>query len=333
MIQIKPNNPYSTLNAAAEKHFQNINPVIKGVHPISKKQKFHGSWSVIGKLKSLINDTTDPAEIDTLLLILKNIDNVIKGEPKILNDLIKEIGEIPDGHNLHEPLERVFQYDYFRDHKAFDFIQLLNVPVCPYCNRNFLSVINTKKKKQLLFHIDHYFPKGKYPYLRLSFHNLIPSCAVCNSHLKAFVDFELKYHLHPFKDNFNSILRFQTNIKDLSIYFTNKKRFHISLVPRRDLIKPVSRKQEKKAKRVAKVFRITELYNTHKDFVQELIQRKLTYPDDFVKDMFEKYKGTYFQTEEEAARMFLGNYITEDEIDRRPLSKFIKDISQEFKLI
>jgi hypothetical protein len=36
------------------------------------------------------------------------------------------------------------------------------------------------KSKELMPEIDHFYPKDKYPFLAVSFFNLIPSCLTCN---------------------------------------------------------------------------------------------------------------------------------------------------------
>ena len=47
--------------------------------------------------------------------------------------------------------------------------------VCPYCGMEIIKPTNRTKKQ-----IDHFFPKSKYPFLALSYYNLIPSCDTCN---------------------------------------------------------------------------------------------------------------------------------------------------------
>lgn len=56
--------------------------------------------------------------------------------------------------------------------------------------------------------LDHYYDKGKYPYLALSFYNLIPSCNICNSKFKTTIDFKEIPHLHPYEDSFNEKAKF-----------------------------------------------------------------------------------------------------------------------------
>ena len=73
----------------------------------------------------------------------------------------------------------------YADHsKVFDksrFVNLLNLRICPYCGRAFIySVQQVGSKTVVKPQIDHFLPKSKYPFLALSFMNLIPSCQTCN---------------------------------------------------------------------------------------------------------------------------------------------------------
>lgn len=60
-----------------------------------------------------------------------------------------------------------------------DHVKGLNLRICPYCGRSFIYSVEengTTVKPQ----VDHFLPKSKYPYLALSYFNLIPVCQTCN---------------------------------------------------------------------------------------------------------------------------------------------------------
>lgn len=52
------------------------------------------------------------------------------------------------------------------------------VHVCPYCNRDYINERNCKFPGG---HLDHFFPKSKYPFFAICLYNLIPCCAICNT--------------------------------------------------------------------------------------------------------------------------------------------------------
>lgn len=72
--------------------------------------------------------------------------------------------------------------------------------ICPYCQQSFSFTIQKPKGGAFRPTLDHYYPKGRYPYLGLSLYNLVPSCYSCNSSLKTTKDFYKKKYLHPFSD-------------------------------------------------------------------------------------------------------------------------------------
>jgi hypothetical protein len=84
-----------------------------------------------------------------------------------------------------------------------------------------------------------------------------------------------------------------------------------------------------KVKNHLEVFKIKERYSYLKDIILELIQKKYAYSDDYLEDLYKRYEGTFFRNKEDLLRLITGGYISESEINKRPLSKFIKDISEE----
>lgn len=60
-----------------------------------------------------------------------------------------------------------------------DFVIERNLQVCPYCGLKQIdvAVVNNSTSKP---DIDHFLPKRKYPFLAMSYMNLIPACNTCN---------------------------------------------------------------------------------------------------------------------------------------------------------
>ena len=102
-----------------------------------------------------------------------------------------------------------------------DFISKTQLRVCPYCGLTIIEPSNRTKHQ-----IDHFFPKGKYPFLALSYYNLIPSCDKCNeSPNKGRKDpieqnANGKLIQHPYAFN-GSIVRFNLKLTGADIYDDN----------------------------------------------------------------------------------------------------------------
>jgi len=74
--------------------------------------------------------------------------------------------------------------DNTSQYNAYTFIKNLGITVCPYCDEEYLDVLEedgTPTHRTL--ELDHFFPESIYPGLAMCFYNLVPSGQACN-HLK-----------------------------------------------------------------------------------------------------------------------------------------------------
>jgi hypothetical protein len=78
---------------------------------------------------------------------------------------------------------------------------------------------------------------------------------------------------------------------------------------------------------------ISSLYQNHKDIVVELIQNAQIYNDSYIDELMINYEGSLFKNREDLLRLITCGYISDEDLHKRPLSKLIKDISEELKLI
>lgn len=101
-----------------------------------------------------------------------------------------------------------FDYSWFSNQKngwgAYALVKAYNLRTCPYCQANHVNFhfnsakgSKTGSELQLRPPLDHYLPKAVYPYLAVSMSNLVPSCAQCNSGIKATGDPRNKGLAHP----------------------------------------------------------------------------------------------------------------------------------------
>ncbi|MEI6348879.1 MAG: hypothetical protein WCP69_13105 [Bacteroidota bacterium] len=283
--------------------------------------------------------------------LFKNINQIIIGNPTYINDTVipyidSKIGidffvekDPTDGRTKKnkkesDEMKKIFNYDSFRiydkeTYNAYDLAHKLNINVCPYCNRQYS---NTLKPNSSMGGtrptLDHFYIKSKYPYLALSFWNLVPSCYSCNSQLRTNKDIGI----HPYIKGFEGILHFQTEITDLCEFIDNRNQnFDIKL------------KQNKKhspstidienANKNKDVFRLEDLYNQcHKDYVKEIIQKAIIYSPKYSENLYQNWEDV-FNNKNEAKRLMLGNYTNIEDLENRPLAKLTKDIAEELNLI
>lgn len=229
----------------------------------------------------------------------------------------------------------------------YQLVMGLALNVCPYCNRQYISSYYSKSGKTR-GDLDHFFPQKKYPYLALSFYNLIPSCKVCNSSLKNDKDFTYEKNIHPYEEGFEDKYLFTIKAKekeigklknrtditqmeslrkeyDLDFLYGNSKEFDIVFKEG----PTASDEFIRKAKCNAEIFKLRELYSLHKDCIQDLIKKSVIYNESRINSLMEEFGGKLFNSEEEILNLVLGVYVQAENIDKRPFSKFIRDISRE----
>ena len=168
--------------------------------------------------------------------------------------------------------------------------------------------------------IDHFFPKSLYPYLAVSYFNLIPSCQTCNGFgAKENKDPIIEKLVNPYlikDDDF----RFAIKINSIDIYnpVFDPSNFDLIL--------------KKKIEGHVKTFKLEGFYEKHKDHVFELIiKSKLKYSEKY-REYLKSLIGHSFCSED-IDKMIIGNYSRVSEIHKRPLAKLYQDIAKELKLI
>ena len=227
-------------------------------------------------------------------------------------------------------IKRFFNYDKAKTTKFIPLISKLQpkisnffqenieVHTCYYCNIDFINTFKKNNETKNAFTLDHVLEKADYPFLALSLYNLVPSCYVCNSKVK-----DSKILFDEFsptnKDfDFNERVKFKSFISNVNLQIEKEQDFYIKL------IENYSNKYDE----YIKSLNLNDRYDYHKYKVLEMIQKRREYPDSRIKELSDLTK----KTQEEIKQDLFGIYILED-LHKRPLSKLIKDISEELDLI
>lgn len=265
--------------------------------------------------------------------IQTNIEKILKAKPQEHDKIIQDVQQHKIDNNR---LKKAFiggskyggnvGYTKFSSkatptYNAYDLAQKLNINVCPYCNRNYTFTIKDKNAKSTRPDFDHFYNKDTYPILALSFYNLIPSCILCNSRLKSRAKFSTSTHLHPYQESFNDYAKFKLHIEKSSFYY-DENGFEVKIETK-----------EPRAQKIIDDFALQTLYNEHKDIVLELIQKAEIYNESYVDELFNRYEGTLFKNREDLMRLVTCGYVNDEDLHKRPLSKLIKDISEELGLV
>lgn len=252
--------------------------------------------------------------------ITKSLEEILLFTPSQIENLAWEVGEKNKKLSILISLYKEFSLtanEYFGmlgvKYNAYQLVEDLNINVCPYCNRNFIKNLDEGGKR--ICEIDHFYPKEKYPFLAVSFYNLIPSCKTCNKTFKL----EKLVSVNPYSKI--KEFSFGLKIKNSKFYY-NKDGFCIDYEKAREVL----------GKNFT-VFYIDELYDQHKDQILELIQKQITYPDSYIDELFQKYEGTFFRNREDVIRHLSNGIMEEENFHLRPLSKLTHDIAKELGLL
>ena len=219
--------------------------------------------------------------------------------------------------------DKTFYYNNFMvSHLAKRIVHDLNIKVCPYCNRNF--IVDTVKGRSS--ELDHFYPVSKYPFLALSFYNLIPSCKPCNHNKKDNIDsiinpYDYRFHFGSVKFSFkNNGTTLKCEEKDIEIELITENMNEENILKSHD-----------------EVFSINELYQNHRDIVMELLQKNEIYQSNYIDSLFREYGpesgNCVFSSKNELMRLITGNFVEEENIGKRPLAKLNRDIAKELGFI
>lgn len=195
----------------------------------------------------------------------------------------------------------------------------LNINVCPYCNRIYTFTVKKKPKKakrQVRPELDHFFPKSRYNHLALSFYNLVPSCPQCN-HLKGDNEFDYHPYYGDLKGKESPRIEVENVMKDARgmLVFPDEPKVKIH-----------------NANENTRVLGLQELYEQHKDYVKEILDKIQAYNKDYYNSLVNSFQGMG-KTQEEIDRLVWGNYIEEATQEKRPLSKMTRDLLRQFDVI
>ena len=285
-----------------------------------------------GLFEGINESNLDQIDKKCLKYIKDNLKDILKANNNELKEYIKYFQEnYPNSigvenqkkeewHQLYKIIrDEIFEKEYNnwgkrKTYGSYKFVETLDLKTCPYCNRNYTFIVDDESGK-LRPEIDHFYPKSIYPFLAMSFYNLIPSCPICN-HTKSSKVSENLINPYDIKDD---DFKFTYKPTDISFSQIESKKYDMDSFEI----------EFKKKNENIDIFKLDELYKQHKDIVVDLLMKKAYYPKSYVEEL-EKSFGF---TKDEIYRYLLNNYKKEEDLHKRPLSKLIKDISEELDLI
>ena len=281
-------------------------------------------------LENIFNILKEKDEEFKELFKNKTLKQIILAKPEKLKELLDEFGEIDSS-----TITDIFKYSgKFQSEVITEFFtKNFDFTTCYYCNKDLILNFNAPKKNST-FQLDHFYDKGKYPYLALSFYNLIPSCSTCNSSkVKGSKDcFKHDTRVGKFENetckipnhkdfDFNQKVKFKLflteSCKDLNI--KNKENIDIKL----------KEQYSNEYDKYIEVFKLNERYQAHKDIVFEMIKNAELYPESRLKELQDLTGIPYQQIKQDIFSLIDDNA----DLSKEPFSKLKRDMAYELGLV
>jgi len=229
--------------------------------------------------------------------------------------------------NFRNKIAKAFNYKNYRGGRnALRLAQGLDLKSCPYCNAQYTLVTKDTGRNKLAFQLDHFYPKSLFPYLSMSFYNLIPTCGTCNNS-KGDEYCKIADSYHPnVKESLTNDLTFITdNLNIAEAYLKKKVDYNI-------FIKDEESLSVKTSAHISDFF-IKELYARHNDIIEELVWKKYIYTEKYKQSLIDIYFDDHRLSKAELERLIVSNYTEKQDTHKRPLSKFTTDIARDLGLI
>lgn len=229
--------------------------------------------------------------------------------------------------------KRVIKLEWEKIYKLYDklvnrgvntkMIQKYGIKCCPYCNENYIFNRRISSgKKYAMAQLDHYYSRDKFPIFSVSLYNLVPSCSSCN-HIKSANDIGISPHNRKY-DFSKMHISYLPNSGD---YINDEKEIEIEFQYDNEE-SDFPELMEKNLDAMG----IKEAYNMHKDYLLEILRKGQIYSAEQRESIMQDFPDL-FSSDEELIRTIFGNYIREEELLKRPLSKLTRDILEELGLI
>lgn len=283
----------------------------------------------LGKHKAtLATFETDRSHISLDQYLSSNMELIITGDLEKLsgtfNPELKNLFQIHYKRNIQfkAAINNIFFYENYALWGAYELAEKLGISTCPYCNRNYISPIGTDKSNFYRGDYDHFLSKSEFPYLRLSFFNLIPSCIICNQRSKRNQTTNLNNYIYPYKEGFGNDATFSF-IPESYRQIIGQDKPYIYL-----RILDSNSSKGKKIKNNIKLFKLNQQYSIHHQELNSVLAFKKKSSNTYIKGALKLLSGA-FTSEKEAYEFLFRNYHSQEEYEKQPLAKFTKEISDE----
>lgn len=216
-------------------------------------------------------------------------------------------------------LRRFVKYEMIDTELKIQIKRGFQLEVCPYCNRQYITSYQASNKQHVTADLDHFYPQSLFPMLALSLYNLVPVCLVCNRLIKkdSFGDI-----WNPYRAGFSDLVHFEVdNPQNVDALVGNNDEFTLKL--KNDA--PESSSDFEVTENTIEFFELEEIYQSHKQFVRELLYKKHAYNETYLRALQDIFRKAGIGRAD-ANLILYGSEMDKDKIRERILGKLTFDI-------
>ncbi|GCD10346.1 hypothetical protein [Clostridium tagluense] len=213
----------------------------------------------------------------------------LQGKEKFYTNSSGDVNKLCDIEKFNDMIKFFFSYEMLNDKQRHIILNTLDIVVCPYCNRQYITSYepseNKKDKIDVLAtaDLDHFYPKAKFQLFSLSLYNFVPACQICNSRMKIDKPIEI---LYPYAECFGDEVKFEVIPvdkknegkslfdllygKDDTLKF---EKYRISI----DRSSISDKKKKKYVDGSIEMFQLEQVYQSHKEYAAEIIRTNAIY--------------------------------------------------------
>lgn len=197
--------------------------------------------------------------------------------------------------------------------------QAFQLEVCPYCNRQYITSFQASRKQYVTADLDHFYPQSLFSLLALSLYNLVPVCLVCNRLIKKDSFGNI---WNPYRAGFSDLIHFEVdNPQNVNALVGNNDEFTLKL--KNDV--PEDDKNFEITENTIQFFELEEIYQSHKQFVRELLHKKHAYNETYLRELQDIFRKAGV-AKADANLILYGSEMDKDKIGGRILGKLTFDI-------
>lgn len=159
-------------------HYEAVKSYVENTMRVAPKEDFHRHVLTLSGMEDVAE--VDGVDIWLKRFILANPEQLDKWATEEKENLsFTEMKSLYLNRFSNSPTTYV---DPAGTYNAYTLFEKMGIKVCPYCEHEFLDIVQKDGNKRRTMEFDHFYPKGddEFPGLAMCFFNLIPSCKPCN---------------------------------------------------------------------------------------------------------------------------------------------------------